>query len=411
MPIDPRHPLLPSDPPSVVIGLMSGTSGDGVDAACCRLSHPEGEGLAWEVLGTAGRPYDEELAATILRTPRLRPPELAALHGRLGAEFAGAAAAAAEAAGITLDEVDLIGSHGHTAWHDPRGIHGGVPVTLQIGSAAEIAERTGVAVWSDFRSADVAAGGEGAPFVPLVDWLLFRSADVWRVCLNLGGIGNVTLLPPGVECDRVIAFDTGPGNVVLDRLARRVLGLQCDHDGEMAAGGQVDSGRLEAALTDPFFALPAPKSTGPEWFDDVWVERYFSPLEALAPDGVRERFATAAGLTVESVARALEGQASTSPVPEDAEVLVAGGGRRNRAILDGLRRRLAPRTVVPVDDRGLDGDFKEAVAFAVLAYESALGRAVNLPSATGARRSVRCGQLAFPSSPGPGQRVAGRSPE
>jgi len=375
---------------------MSGTSGDGIDAACCRLSHPDGEALGWEVLGTAGRAYDEELAATIGHASRLRASELAALHGRLGAELAEAAAGAAGAAGVPLAEVDLIGSHGHTVWHDPRGVHGGVAVTLQIGSAAEIAERTGVAVWSDFRAADVAAGGEGAPFVPLVDWLLFRSPDVWRACLNLGGIGNVTLLPPGVELDRVVAFDTGPGNVVLDRLARRVLGLPCDPDGETAAGGEVDPDRLEAALADPFFALPAPRSTGPEWFDEDWVERYFSPLEALAPDGVRERFASAVALTVESVARALEGQAGTLPVPERAEVLVSGGGRRNRAILEGLRRRLAPRTVVPVDERGLDGDFKEAVAFAVLAYESALGRAVNLPSATGARRAVRCGQLAFP---------------
>lgn len=390
--------LLDSAEPAVVIGLMSGTSADGVDAACCRLRHPPGERLGWEVLGTVMRPYDEALVASLTRPASLSTPELAALHARVGSAFAEAAARVAEEAGVSLGDVALVGSHGQTVWHDPRGIHGGVPVTLQVGEAAEIAERTGCAVWSDFRSSDVGAGGEGAPLVPYADWLMFGDAAAWRVCLNLGGISNVTLLPPGAATDVVVAFDTGPGNVVLDHLSRRLLGRSHDAGGETAASGEADPGRLEAALADPFFALPAPKSTGREWFDDEWVERYFGPLDALAPAGVRERFATAAALTVESVARALEGQAATAPVPEGAEVLVSGGGRRNRAVMEGLRRRLAPRPVAPVDERGLDGDFKEAVAFAVLAYESALGRPVNLPSATGARHPVRCGKLTFPPS-------------
>lgn len=392
-----NRPLI--DDPSAgvwVIGLMSGTSADGVDAACCRLGHPPGEPLAWEVGGFAHLPYEEELADR-LRSPAGRTvPELAGMHVEVGRAFATAAREAARAAGVALEEVALIGSHGQTVWHDPRGIHGGFPVTLQIGEPAVIAERTGCPVWSDFRPADVAAGGEGAPLVPYVDWLLFRHPERWRVCLNIGGIANVTILSPGADLEGVTAFDTGPGNVVIDRLARRLLGEPRDQGGETAAAGEVDRERLESALADPFFALPAPKSTGPEWFDETWVDRYFAPLEALAPEEVAERLATAAELTVEGVARALEGQAATPPVPDGAEVIVSGGGRRNRAVMEGLVRRLAPRTVVAIDERGLDGDAKEAVAFAILSYESALGKTVNVPASTGARHPARCGKVNFP---------------
>ena len=379
-----------------MIGLMSGTSADAVDAACCTLSHPEGGSLAWSVDGVAEISYEPGVAEALRDPTSLALSELAALDVRVAETFARAAGAAVEAAGSGFGGVALIGSHGQTVWHDPRGIHGGTPTTLQIGEPAVIAERTGCPVWSDFRPADVAAGGEGAPLVPYVDWLLFCHPDRWRVCLNLGGIANVTLIPPGVGRQEVVAFDTGPGNVVLDLLAQRLLGEPRDEAGEIAAGGEVDHERLEAALADPFFALPAPKSTGREWFGEQWTERYFQPLDALAPDGVAERFATAAELTVESVVRALEGQAGIEPVPTEAEVIVSGGGRKNRALMEGLDRRLAPREVVPVDERGLDGDAKEAVAFAILAFESALGECVNLPAATGARHPARCGKLSFP---------------
>lgn len=379
-----------------MVGLMSGTSADGVDAACCRLAHPEGEALSWEVRGTAARPYPAELARELRAPEGLTVPDIARLHVEVGARFAEAARAAAEAAGVGLEDVALIGSHGQTVWHDPRGARGNVPATLQIGEAAEIAERTGCLVWSDFRPADVAAGGEGAPFVPYVDWLLFTDPARWRVCLNLGGIANVTLLPPAAGADDVLAFDTGPGNIVLDFLAARLLGAARDEGGGAAAVGRVDPARLERALSDPYFAQPAPKSTGREWFGAEWATRHFAPLAGLDETEAGERLATAAAVTVEGVARALEGAAGTRPVPPGAEVLVGGGGRHNRALMDGLAARLSPRKVLPVDDHGLDGDFKEAVAFAILAYESALGRAVNLPTATGARHPARCGKAAFP---------------
>lgn len=380
---------------ALVVGLMSGTSADGVDAACCRLAG-RGSSLRCDVLGTAATPYPEFVAAELRRPEDLDAPGVARLSALVGAAFADAALAAIGAAGLERADVALIGSHGQTIWHDPRGVRGGVGCTLQIGEAAEIAERTGLPVWHDFRPADVAAGGEGAPLVPYVDWVLFTLADRWTVCLNLGGIANVTLLPPAAGIADVAAFDTGPGNMVLDHLAERLLGRTHDEGGAVAATGEVDGARLAAALADPYFALPAPKSTGREHFGRAWTEERFGPLERLSEAEVRGRLATAAAVTVESIARALEGQAGTPPAPVGARVLVSGGGRRNHALMEGLARRLAPRQVLPVDAAGLDGDHKEAVAFAILAYESALGGAVAMPGATGARHPARLGKLALP---------------
>jgi anhydro-N-acetylmuramic acid kinase len=397
MPIPPDLALLPGDRPALVIGVISGTSADGVDAAACRLEGVPEPGLRPEVLGTAFLPYPGALAERLRRPERLTLAEIAGLDFELGERFADAAAEAGRAAGIPLAEFCLIGSHGQTVWHDPAGEATGVPATLQIGQPAVIAERTGVPVWSDFRPADLAAGGEGAPFVPYVDRLLFGQADRWTVCLNLGGIANVTLLPPGAGPEAVSAFDTGPANMVLDALAERLLGEPHDREGEWSGAGRPSPARVKAALDDPYFARPAPKSTGRERFGTAWTERHFGPLEGLGRDEIGERMATAVQVTVESVAQAFEGACGTEPVPPEADVVVAGGGRKNRALMKELARRLAPRTVVPVDAFGLDGDFKEAVAFAVLAWASALGRPVNLPSVTGARHPARCGRLSFPA--------------
>ncbi|MCK5439162.1 MAG: anhydro-N-acetylmuramic acid kinase [Gemmatimonadetes bacterium] len=382
--------------PVVVIGLMSGTSADGVDAACVRLSHPPGEPLEWELLGSAVASYSGSLANLLRASESLTLPDIARLGVEVGVAFAEAAAAAAAQARVSLDQVALIGSHGQTVWHDPDGAVGGVPATLQIGEPAEIAERTGCPVWSDFRTADIAAGGQGAPLVPYVDWLLFGDPDRWTVCLNLGGIANLTVLPPGAARGDVIAFDTGPGNMVLDELARRLLDADRDDGGAAASRGTADAARLQAALADPYFSRPAPKSTGREAFGTPFVERHFAPLEGLSTDEIDERMATAAALTVESVAAALEGSAGTASVPEDAVILVSGGGRKNAALMYGLAERCLPRRVIAIEERGVDGDLKEAIAFAILAYESALGRAVNLPSATGAKHAVRCGKLTLP---------------
>ncbi len=382
--------------PVVVIGLMSGTSADGVDAACVRLSHPPGQPFEWELLGSAVASYPGSLADALLAPETLALPDVARLNIEVGVALAEAAAAAAAQARLSLDDITLIGSHGQTVWHDPDGAVGGVGATLQIGEPAEIAERTGCPVWSDFRTADVAAGGQGAPLVPYVDWLLFTHPDRWTVCLNLGGIANLTVLPPGGERGDVIAFDTGPGNMVLDELARRLLGSDRDDDGAAASRGTVDVRRLQTALADAYFSRPAPKSTGREAFGAPFVEHHFAPLENLSADETDDRMATAAALTVESVGAALDGSAGTARVPEDATILVSGGGRKNGALMAGLAERCRPRPVIAIEERGMDGDLKEAIAFAILAYESALGRRVNLPSVTGAKHAVRCGKLTLP---------------
>jgi len=394
--IDPTHPLLDPARPALVIGLMSGTSADGVDAACCRLSRGGDGDLAWEVIGTAAEPYDPEVADALRAPADLRVPELARLDVEVAIAFSGAARRAARNAGVELADIALIGSHGQTVWHDPRGEIGGVGITLQIGQAAEIVERTGCAVWSDFRSADVAAGGEGAPLVPYVDRLLFQRPGRWRACLNLGGIANVTLLPPEGDLDDVVAFDTGPGNIVVDALARRLLDADRDEGGEIAARGVVETSRLRQALRDPYFSLSPPKSTGRERFGDAFVEKHFAPFDGLDPGSIAERLATAVALTVETVGDALEGEPGGLPLPPDAEIVVSGGGRWNRAMMEALVDRLAPWRVVTSDELGVDGDFKEAVAFAILAWSSACGEPANVPSATGADHPVRLGKLAFP---------------
>lgn len=383
---------------------MSGTSVDGVDGACCRLSRGPGEELRWEVLGVAAVEVPEDLADALRVPTSLTIPELASLGVEVAEVFASAAGEATRAAGVTLADVALVASHGQTVWHDPRGERGDAPATLQIGEAAVIAERTGCPVWSDFRPADVAAGGEGAPLVPYVDALLFRRPDRWRACLNLGGIANVTLLPPGRGVEGLVAFDTGPGNIVLDALARRLLGVDFDEGGEIAARGVVETSRLRNALRDPYFARSAPKSTGRERFGAAFVEEHFSPLEGLERHAVAERLATAAALTVETIGDAIEGESGGPALPPDAEIVVSGGGRKNRALMEGLADRLGPCEVVTTDSLGLDGDAKEAVAFAILGWESACGRPANVPAATGADHPVRLGKLSFPP---PGEPVGG----
>ncbi|HJU86002.1 MAG TPA: anhydro-N-acetylmuramic acid kinase, partial [Gemmatimonadota bacterium] len=215
---------------ALVVGLISGTSADGVDAACCRLAG-RGGSLKCEVLSTAATPYPRSVGPELRSPADLDAPAVARLSVAVGAAFAEAALAAIAAAGKEREEIALVGSHGQTIWHDPRGTRGGVGCTLQIGEAAEIAERTGLPVWHDFRPADVAAGGEGAPLVPYADWVLFTLVDSWTVCLNVGGIANLTLLPPAAGIQDVVAFDTGPGNMALDHLAATLLGRPHDEEG------------------------------------------------------------------------------------------------------------------------------------------------------------------------------------
>ncbi len=381
-------------PERVVAGLMSGTSLDGIDVAIARIGG-SGRTLRIEPLTCRHTPYAADLRAVLLRnveaaTSNVR--DLAQLNALLGRLFAEAVRAAMGEAG--LGALDLVGSHGHTMHHvpDPERFGGvdGVASTLQLGAPSVTAALLGVPVVGDFRSADVALGGQGAPLVPYFDHALFADAHEHRALLNLGGIANVTVLPAGGRPDEVFAFDTGPANMVLDALALRLYGEPFDRDGRHAAAGTPDEAVLADLLADAYFERPPPKSTGRELFGSAYVER----LAARFPGAPDDALATAADLTARSVAEALA-RFVAPRYPLDV-VIASGGGVFNRHLLRRLADALAPVPVRTTADYGVDPGAKEALCFAVLAHEFVNGVPTNLPSVTGAARPALLGTLALP---------------
>ncbi|MDP6779213.1 MAG: anhydro-N-acetylmuramic acid kinase [Candidatus Latescibacteria bacterium] len=378
-----------------IIGLMSGTSVDGIDAALVEVS---GDGSRSEVrlLGFGFTPFPEDLRQEILG---LSDPatgsvdRVCRMHAVLGEWFAKAALDVCEEAGIPLSEVDAVGSHGQTVHHLPEPYEAfGVSVrsTLQIGDPSVIAERTGLTTVADFRARDVAAGGQGAPLVPLVDFLLFRSQRVGRVMLNIGGIANVTVLPRGCESSDVFAFDTGPGNMPIDGLVAALTDgeRRFDVDGSMARRGTVCEPLLEELMAHPFLVEAPPKSTGRESFGRSLVDRVLRDWRGLpGPDLVRTATAFTAGSIADAVCRFVK------PQCEVREVAVSGGGADNPVLMDILGNALDEVDLLRVDTLGVPSDAKEAVAFGVLAYETLEGRAGNLPHVSGASRSVVLGAV------------------
>jgi anhydro-N-acetylmuramic acid kinase len=371
--------------PRRVVGLISGTSADGIDAALVELEGA-GETTRARLLGFRTRPFDPDLRARVLALGDARADELLRVHYRLGEEFARAALEVMEPARGDGLRAHLVGSHGQTARHHPRaGEADGRAATLQLGEPAIIAERTGLPVVADFRPRDVAAGGEGAPLVPLVDWLLFRRAGATRACLNMGGIANVTVVTERLETVR--AFDLGPANMPLDLVVHAWTGgaETFDRDGAGAAKGRVDHELVAELLQHPFFELSPPKSTGREAFGDVFVR----PLLARYAGREGDLLASLTRFVAESVAAGIR-RWVREPV---AEVLVSGGGAHNATLMAALGTALAPVPVRSFAEVGLDPDAKEAVAFAVLANETLFGRPGNLPGATGAAGPRVLGKL------------------
>ena len=376
-----------------IIGLISGTSADGVSAVAVDITG-SGTETSLEVLGFETYDYPPELREEVFRlfTPESSTVDtISHMNFVLGEVFAEAALRLMVEHDLDPGEVDAIGSHGQTVHHLPglRDSYGfRVRSTLQIGEPAVIAERTMIPVVADFRKADIAAGGEGAPLTPYLDYILHRSPDRGRVLQNIGGIANLTYLPAGADLGDVVAFDTGPGNMVIDSVAMRLTSEPFDRDGRIAARGDIDRGLLEELLGHPYFTRNPPKSTGREEFGESYAAEFLRICGERGL-GLEDAAATATALTVESIARAYE-----ELLPEGGsidEVYLSGGGARNLFLAESLRERLDPIPVGLSDDLGLPGDAKEAVLMAVLANEHLAGNPGNVPGATGARRPVVLG--------------------
>ena len=366
---------------TILIGLMSGTSTDGIDAAAVRIT--DGETPRVEQLHFLTVPSDDEMRRELLRCSEggMRVPELARLNSALGELLAQAASAVMAQAGLQATDVLAVGSHGHTVAHlPPRAESAGAAATLQIGEAAVIAERLGVPVVCDFRVRDVAAGGQGAPLVPHFDHTFLHSATVNRAVLNIGGIANVTVLPAGAGEEELRAFDIGPGNMPLDAaVALLVPGSPgYDEDGKLAAAGKADEGLVAWVLSHPFFSQPVPRSCGREEFGEPFVRQALRQSAGLSAADILASLTVACGRAIGETIAGLQG---TDGCPW--EIIASGGGVHNLTLM----ATIAETTRMPLrrsDDFGIPSDAKEAMAFAFLALECLQGRPGNVPAATGA---------------------------
>lgn len=363
-----------------VIGMMSGTSHDAIDAAAADLT-VEGDTLVLAPLGMLSEPYPAELRAAIADALPPGPTTMEAVC-RLDTEIGQAFAALAARVDSELcnGRAELIVSHGQTMFHWVQG-----PVvrgTLQLGQPAWIAERTGCTVVADLRSRDVAAGGQGAPMVSAFDVLWLRGRTGVSVALNLGGIANITVVG---DNQKPIAYDTGPANALIDAAVKRLTqGRQSfDRGGEMAKRGIVDESLLQSLLADPYYSLPAPKSTGKELFHDQYLQRHLAECDVIVPDDL---IATLTELTARTVADAITRAGAT-------EVIASGGGTMNPALMSAVRSRIMPVPLLTTDDLGLPSSTKEAYAFAVLGYHTMVGLPATVPSCTGARHASVLGTI------------------
>lgn len=380
---------------SIYVGLMSGTSADGIDAVVVRLIGT-GRGLKAELLS--------HVHSKFLRTFRKRVldacshgdvAEICELNFLMGEHFARATFAAIRRAKLTPSQITAVGSHGQTVHHLPNA---GTPSTLQIGEPCVIAERTGITTVADFRVRDVAAGGQGAPLVPYADWVLFVDETRPRVIQNIGGIGNLTFLPPQATLGEVVAFDTGPGNMVMDGVINRLTrGRQTfDRGGKLAASGRVSTALLNECLEHPYLRRGLPKTTGREEFGEVFVEKFLARATRLRlSDG--DSLATATAFTAASIVGAYRRFVFPKIKASDLsklQIILGGGGARNTTLVRMISEGLGGRfSILTHEDFGVPSSAKEPLAFAILAHATLRGVPSNIPSVTGARRSVVLGKI------------------
>lgn len=375
------------------VGLMSGTSMDGVDAALVTMDATERPKV--ELVGFTSSPYPGELRAALsdlAAGASVTAEDVATLSTSVAVAFAAGFFDVCRSAGADARTIDFIGSHGQTVAHVPPGSGASIAGTLQIGPPAMIAALTGVATVGDFRSGDVAIGGQGAPLAPYCDYVLRRSASHSRVILNIGGISNLTYLPVQGTREDVIAFDAGPGNMAVDALFRALFpqGGDFDEDGVRALAGMTSRTTVDTLMRHPYFAVLPPKSAGHREFGPpfAWALKTAAENDGASAEDV---MATAVALTVESIADAMR-----RFLPEGGvdEVFVTGGGARNLAILRGLQIALAPVEIQPIDALGIPAEAKEAVDFAFLAREAMLGKTNVIRACTGASRALVLGTIA-----------------
>ncbi len=381
-----------------IVGLMSGTSGDGVDAAIVEFAG-RGTTLKARSLAAQTLPYPRSLQQRILAASTSGSvADICYLNALLGEWFANAALQVIRQAKLRPADIAVIGSHGQTVHHLPQGIHaagvGAIRSTLQIGEPAVITERTGITTVANFRPRDMAAGGQGAPLTPAAHALLLKHPRRARLIVNLGGISNVTYVPRGGRWEGVMAFDTGPANMVIDSLISRVTNgrVAMDRDGRLALKGRSDARLLGKLLAHPFLSRRPPKSTGREEFGPPLIDELMAAQRQQALS-MEDLLATCSMWTAKAVGTARRWIKGTID-----EVVVGGGGVRNRAIMDDLSAVFAPVPVITFDALGWDSKMFEAVAFAVLAYQTVIGQAGNIPSVTGATHPVILGTI-VPAGP------------
>jgi len=371
----------------LVVGLMSGTSMDGVDAALVGI---RGSGLETQVrlIEFICIPYESHVLERLRDINSTR--DVCELNFLVGEAFAKAALAVIRESGFQVADIDLIGSHGQTVYHNPPSSEEGVPSTMQVGELDVIAERTGITTIGDFRTRDVAAGGEGAPLVPYVDYILFHKSGRVRIAQNIGGIANATAVTDRME--DTIAFDTGPGNMLMDRVMSLATDgkEKYDKDGKLASQGSVSRDLLGRLLSHPFFTQPPPKSTGAELFGNEMALELYRLVEEKRIS-LNDLMSTLLELTVESIALSYERFILPKWKPD--EVILSGGGSRNPVLVERLKKRLGYLEFSTSDDYGIPVEAKEALAFAVLANELVSGNFTNLPSVTGAKRRVPLGKI------------------
>ncbi len=383
-----------------VAGIMSGTSLDGIDVV---IAHIDGHGRELQIEKWYGATYSfpEELHSSLklaASQESIGVALLSQLNVRLAHEYAEAVTRTMEAHGVPIENLDLLGCHGQTIRHLPDKVMiAGKEIcsTLQIGDPSTIAQLLRVPVIGDFRLADMALGGQGAPLVPYFDYVIFTHDTETRGCLNIGGVANLTILPPNAKTNQVYGFDTGPGNMIIDALCRQCMGLPFDKGGRIAKSGTVHEQLLSELLQNPYLSAAPPKSTGREYLSHTFLQKFLDLFNRIPSEDL---IATATALTAASIWKAY--RTFVQPHHSLDRLILSGGGTHNQALLDLLGEYFAqnesPTQIETSDMYGVDVNSKEALCFAVLAHESANGIPTNIPSVTGANHSAVLGKLCIP---------------